>query len=426
MARHKFSSKYDNLHVLQALADIARDACPADPHALTKPQFNAGAATSTEHPDLPQAEAIKRRFPTRSWRQIVAIALVTEKAQHKVVGGLMKTEEVELSEEEAVEALELVARRLGVRTLSRNAYELGRGEIERGSRARRPGAHVFLPNEHQIATAFGGRNDSWKKAIDASGLERPPSSTVQRGADPLDALDWALEVHGCLLTHGELAVFARAEGFQLAKIALPMAEYRARLRERRAARGLATPDAPPPPAGRPDYSQPSGRELPPALQTARPKKYDWTEADCVEAFVRFLDDPDRGAKVSRRVYLAWVAKHPGEPWPSSFERYGGFAAIREKAQRWRRRPELAVAARAQPPATRRRRKESSGPRKPLPWEEELLAAIRSFSEPVSRPHLVELLGWPENIVTKRLVLLHKHGLIRKATPGTKRARWVVV
>ena len=64
---------------------------------------------------------------------------------------------------------------------------------------------------------------------------------------------------------------------------------------------------------------------------------DWTREECVEAFIRFLDDLPAGWSAGRTTTSSGRPAEMIEPWTKAFERHGGFAAIRGEAREERRR-----------------------------------------------------------------------------------------
>jgi len=141
----------------------------------------------------------------------------------------------------------------------------------------------------------------------------PSRWTWQRdGLDVVEALDLCITTHGCLPTRTELEAFARANRFAMNT------------------RGEPTPASAPPKAERPNYPQAfehivNDTKLPHAV------KKRWSKPRCLEWLIEFLLWLPPALPPTSDTYKGFSEARPGAPWLRSFERYGGFTALRTEA-----------------------------------------------------------------------------------------------
>jgi hypothetical protein len=236
-------------------------------------------------------------------------------------------------------ALQLVAGRLGVDTLSGLAYDAERGVLLReDTRDWLHGRRLRLPSANTIRLAAGG----WNAALQAAGLKAhaPPLPTVRQVVvSRLDVMDRFHDHYGEQPSHKALEDFARGN-----KIAMSSEGQRkwsetvAEWRQSRVDRGLGEPrvvdyrrlrDANGRPVKAPDYSADVGAARPGEFL----RKGAWAGEDlCVGWVARYLATLAGGEASTERGYEAWVRENPGAPYASRFRQHGGWDAVRRKAQ----------------------------------------------------------------------------------------------
>jgi hypothetical protein len=125
-----------------------------------------------------------------------------------------------LTEDYAVFALRLVARRLGAETVTRSAYN---AEAERVLAHGRGAAALALPNADQIVTLLRG----WTRALRLARLAPVSKSSPggERAPSIIELLDLCFEAHGTQPTVSELEVFARAKNLPHGRRDKPWQDY---------------------------------------------------------------------------------------------------------------------------------------------------------------------------------------------------------
>jgi hypothetical protein len=324
---------YDDYALVAAVGEVCNYCSPHDPENLTQARFNDGRAAAG-HPDLPEAKHIAARLRL-PWRTLTALATDPERDIEKSIGTQFGEELRPPSREEVVAALLLAAPEFKSRTA--DEYTTIRAELlAADSRKWRHGRQLHLPNANQIRHAAG----DWDTALGWAGL--PP---VRRGAEAsgiaiVDALERCVEIHGALPIEPELRAFARAPGFALTRPRQPWNEYVRELRARRRAKGLATP-ALLPKAERPDFTIVDDPNATADFVSAAPSaKRSFSDEDCVEAVIRFLDwletQPSRERRPTQVRYRRFHDLHPDTPAASTIGRFGGLAKLLALARKERR------------------------------------------------------------------------------------------
>ncbi|HEU4973837.1 MAG TPA: hypothetical protein VFT50_02015 [Baekduia sp.] len=315
----RYSTRFDDLLLLDAVVAVAALADPPNGIAVTQRSFDPARHRSDGFADAPTARQIVAVLGLR-WEAVLQVAHAPAADRSHYLAVLQRDAAVDwLTDDVVASALRVVARRLGHDTLTPIAYRGERAVVVAADAARhRHGGALRLPTENQI-TAHAG---SWDAALELAGLEerrRGGSSPTGRSFDEL--LDLCFDAHGTEPTAGELELFARANGLRHGRRRRPWPAIVAEWKERRADAGLPVPDRPPPKKKRPDYAAPIAR-----LQGADGRLNRWTLEDCVEAMARYLAEPGT-RRPSQRGYDEWVRRTDGVPWSSVLGRYGGFDAV---------------------------------------------------------------------------------------------------
>ena len=305
-----FTSRYPTARLPDIVGTVALAADPDHPEIVSQRAWDA-ARIKTEFRDAPSARAICDRLGM-SWPEVTKLAQTAVGERRRRVGrGGGDYIADWLTPENAIAALRLVARSLGVTELGRDAYARERTRMLAADRpAYRHGRQLLLPTADQILSLLG-----WPEALSAAGLSpgRAGVPTGARRAVPvIDLLDLCYDAHGTLPTKMEMRAFTtanalpyhfEAEGRSWKEI---VDEWKARRRER----GEVVPDGPPPKDERPNYRK---RVLPPRPGEEKPRGYwDKNEQACVEAVAAFLAGLGPGDSDGSVAYARWTRK-PGRP-----------------------------------------------------------------------------------------------------------------
>jgi hypothetical protein len=264
-----------------------------------------------------------------SWRDVLRLAHSPSETHAHRLGRVQSEPEQEwLTEDHIAFSLRLVALRLGVESVSPVQYRAERDQLMALDRSRSHGTKLRLPTDEQIRIAA----DGWDRALALAKLA-PRSGLGDQGqgkyaATTEDVLDRAYEAHGTELTSKEIWTFVKANG-------IPYSRERTRLwgecvdawKQQRRARGLDTPDGPPPRGQRPDYSLHVGAGRPGERRIPRRHSIE----DCVSAVVEYLEQMPSGARSTKLGYQAWAAQ-AGAPGYSVFDQHGGWGRLRKLAQ----------------------------------------------------------------------------------------------
>lgn len=315
--------------LIQGVQHVSEIASPLDPRRVSQRAFDVACAYS-DFPDLPAARNIARSLGL-AWADVLALAHEPESGLAQRLGRKqMHDIEDYLSAEHVAYVVRLVALRLGKRILSLSDYSTERAAMLRRDRVRwLHGGQLILPNEAQVITVMG----SWEQALASAGLtapqvERGDSSKMHAPTIP-DLLERFHAHHGVQPTIRDLRTFAHANGIPFPNMsAVRFNDAVAEWKARRAAQGLPSPLAPPPPSERADYTRDVGAARPgeKRRETAHP-----LEA-CVEWMRRYLEGLPASARSTRRSYRDWARQH-GAPAPKLLDtKHGGFSHVRSLAQ----------------------------------------------------------------------------------------------
>lgn len=204
----------------------------------------------------PTANAIRARLRAPSWK-ILLETIFSDSAdvfqevwrwREGVVRG-------RFTERDATEAVRAAAAFLRQDSVNPGEYAYARVALQ----ARDPTGRTRLPTLRQLMYYGGGKwnlGGTWDRLLDSASLAR--GRTEVQPLTVAEALDACVSAHGTLPTKRELRRFVRANRLRVGDgtVTRHGAEEHHDLRQRRAARGLTTPEAPPPLAERPDYDTP--------------------------------------------------------------------------------------------------------------------------------------------------------------------------
>lgn len=335
---HRPASEFEPLALLQIVRQVAESSLADDPWRLSTRSWDRARERNESCADVPAARRICEhlRLP---WEKVRVLAFITDHGQRVALGHALRDAETDwLTDEYCSFALNLIARREGVPTLTPGQYRTGCQAMVGAERNRRSIARrIPMPTAEQIEIKAG----SWDEALADAGLAPRHGLGGQHArvgpVSLVNVLDRCYEHHGTEPTLGELVLFARANGipFPRKERGRAYSSYVTEWKDGRAARGLGAPDGPPPKCERPDYSYDVGAALP----GERRAKGAWADGnEVMEWVMRYLGELKARDRASQRAYDAWARKQDGAPWASVLERHGGWVAVREEAwQRLRQR-----------------------------------------------------------------------------------------
>lgn len=323
--------------LLDAVRAVARHLPAASRATMTQAQFDA-ARSARGHASCPTAKQVAARLKM-PWREVVGLALDVKARRASRLGWRTAGPRMRWTDEEIIEALTLVADRLGRRTLTIVQYAMERdrvlAEARRGYRNRRP---IDLPSEHAILVV----TKDWRRALRLAGLASSTDYKHFAGWPLKKALDWFVEQQGRRPTFTELDAYAKKYDVALARREhfdsdpprtfddlylevmaergeepLPLTKF---LRDRSPWQpGSRPPDAP------------------------HRKRADWTRQEVVAALRRFLAERRPGGHPTTDEYYDWLSLGGDGPYYASLKKHGGWE-------------QLVGAARKKPRAKRRTRK----------------------------------------------------------------------
>lgn len=320
------ASSYDPLALLHVVHAVAAAAGGQADEAMSTRAWDRARPPSEAHGDAPAARRIGEALGL-PWATVWRLAFMEGHAQVVALGAAQRDRDAEewLTREHCDFALQLVARRLGVLTLTPTEYRV---ECEQVMASRGRGRGLRLPTENEIRVLY----PSWDKALAHAGLRARVGRGGQRArvgpAAIVDVLERCFAHYGVEPTARDLEVFARANGIPFPRREKPWPEYLAEWKADRRERGLPVPDGPPPKRERPDYDQDVGAARP----GERRARYTWDDFDEVVDWVARYLAQLRGVRASQRGYNDWARQQEGAPWSGAFERHGGWGAVRRAAQ----------------------------------------------------------------------------------------------
>jgi hypothetical protein len=357
------ASAFEPLVLLHMVRDIAEAGGGEHPERISTRAWDAARPLSQAFPDAPPARRICEHLGL-PWGKVRELAFLPHSAQPIALGKALNERQGQwLTPEYSDYVLALVARRLGVRTLTPSGYRVERARMLAADRRSTHGGQLRLPTEEQIAAVAG----SWDRALGHAGLGGRPAQGQQpprrRPLTIIEALERCYEHYETEPTSMELDAFAKANGIPLARDRTrTWASYITDWKDGRRAAGLPVPDGPPPRHRRWDYTQNIGAAQPGERRRARR-----TREELVEWLVRYLDQLRPRQRSTERGYNDWAAAQTGAPSSSAFDAHGGWNVLRAEAQAERRQRGRAVPGVEPQPsipetaALKRRRAPTAGP-----------------------------------------------------------------
>ena len=328
----RFAASHDLRTLADVVAAVARAAAPGRPERVTQRAYDAARA-SAGHPDAPRAAQTAVRF-SLSWAEVLALALDPELKLDLAIGKRYGEEEKPwLGADDVRVALRIVANRLGKKTLTPGDYRAERTRLrEQAALARRHRVEPPLPTEGQLLRVAS----SWDKALEIAGLApRPRDQPTHAGMSVIDALELALEAHGCLPSEAALQAFVKANGLPLARRTESFTETVELLRERRADWGKWTPAGPLAYAVRRragiDFGTLVGG-LGLAVDESRRRRR-WTRAECLAALQQWQAELPAATRPTQRAYQDSSRGRADLPALTSIQVWGKWSEMVAEARR---------------------------------------------------------------------------------------------
>lgn len=323
----KPASAYEPLDLLDVVQAVAQAARAPDPSTISQRAWDAGREGA--YADVPSARAIAA-FLKLPWEKVRELAFSSGPGRSIALGrGLGREQQDWLTPEYASFALNLVAQRLGKRSVSPSEYTQAVETLLAEDNAHwLHGRKLLLPNAEQLRVAAG----TWDAALHAAGLHDSQSIGYGRKKAPpniIEILERCFEAHGTEPTASDSEIFARANAIPYPRKKQAWATYVSEWKEQRRSKGLAVPDRPPPTSERPDYSLDVGAGL-----SGERRMEDRKDFDAAVAWaMRYLAQLRPGERATQRGYNAWAVTQDGAFYNSSFQRHhGGWAKVRDAAR----------------------------------------------------------------------------------------------
>ncbi len=327
------------LILLRGVREVSALANPVSPTTVSQRAFDAAAEAvrsgSAMHVSLPAARRIAERLGL-PWRDVVVVAHEPEARQNQLLAVKARESAQDwLTAEHVSVALALVARRLGVDSVTTVQYRVERASLLAQDRARwLHGRWLLLPDDEQIIACAG----SWDAALNLAGLkltrERGPAPSRPSAPPLIDLLERFHDEHGAQPSARALRAFARGNGVpypseRSQRFGAAVAEWVASRR----ARGLPEPSIVKRVGGRgkraPDYSGDVG-----AGRAGERRRRKWTRKSCTAAVALYLAQLRHGERSTERGYADWAAAQPrgNAPAIATIQSLGGWEAVRREAQ----------------------------------------------------------------------------------------------
>jgi hypothetical protein len=359
-ATKRFAPRYDQLALLAVVRAVSSYAAahanpPKAPTAITQVEYDSARSDAGFAPS-------KRAFRIcaqlgASWAKVLETAHLEGRPLAQTAGKLGPQLRALLTEDEVVEALQAVARRLHVETLRPHEYdrELAVTELEQ-SRAWLHGSSIPLfPSSSRIDTQFG-----WDAALELAGLVRRAAPARPAKLRPRGTWTLTRCVESLMTALEEAA--ERKPGTKL--------------------------------------TQPVYRELAAGRADLAPMG---TITFCARVH-------DTTFSAIRNELIAWrAAGAVGEPRIL-------IEAREIDALPTEDRP-ASVRSRAR---TQERRRERIAQETREPWADELLAALAELGEPVAMKDVLAQLRWDRNKTVRRMRKLEEAGRVERVNHGTSR------
>jgi hypothetical protein len=328
----KFDSTLTDLERYDVIAAVALHGRPDNPEKITMRGWD-DARAGAGFPDAPTARAMTMYFVGRGWAQILSDALSNHRNLTQVEAKRTASEErSDLDFRHVRFAIRSAALARSQETISETEYAETRDKMIAADKRRPTGGLMerLMPTVGQIRFLLGNGPNAWVKAVeDVAGLRPPVQKTQPKGMSLVDAYVLYVEVASARCGRHELIRFARDSGFKLSS-KLKGAKWSSierQVAERLAADGLQMP------------AKNIGRGAKPIADLALvPVEYHQVEETieitrdvCIAALRHFHGLLPKRAKRTRAAYIREVPNHPEWPWPNHFDKWGGFAALRDEA-----------------------------------------------------------------------------------------------
>jgi hypothetical protein len=322
---------------------VTRYAAPAAPHDVPPSGFDA-ARTAAGHPRLPAAKQIVRRLRL-GWYELLELVHAPSGGNlNQRLGVARRAAPREVTLDEVIVALRLIAARTGLKGLWPARYAVEREAVvaEQGrSHGHATPSMAALPTVAQIEVQFG-----WAKACRAAGLDEPDRQADRiRGLSQVEVTDRFIDDIGCLPWGiSAIARYARARDIPTVKLRA-VDRYVQEVAALRAAVGKWTPPQPPPRGARPGDTVVDRPQDQTGAHLARPgpaasrsrRKRSWDNLDAVVAGLAEAYRRDGADPLTQKLHRRLASEAHGEiPNPSVVDRAARAhgttaAAIRRRA-----------------------------------------------------------------------------------------------
>jgi len=328
----KFDSTLTDLERYDVIAAVALHGQPDTPEKIPMRRWD-DARAGAGFPDAPTARAMTMHFVGRGWAQILSDALSNHRNLTQVEAKRTASEErSDLDFRHVRFAIRSAALARSQETINEHEYAETREKMVAADKRRTSGGLMerLMPTVGQIRFLLGDGPNAWVKAVeDVAGLRPPVQKTQPKGMSFVEAYLLYVEVAAAKCGRHELIRFARESGFKLSS-KLKGAKWSSierQVAERLAADGKQMP------------AKNIGRGAKPIADLALvPVEYHQVEETikitretCIAALREFHRLLPKRAKRTRAAYIREVPNHPEWPWPNHFDKWGGFAALRDEA-----------------------------------------------------------------------------------------------
>jgi hypothetical protein len=327
----KFDSSLTDLERYDVIAAVALHGRLDTPEKITMRSWDAARA-GAGFPDAPTARAMTMHFG-RGWAQILSDALSNHRNLTQVEAKRTGSEDrSDLDFRHVRFAIRSAALARLQDTISETEYAETREKMIAADNRRATGGLMerLMPTVGQIRHLLGNGPDAWVKAVeDVAGLRPPVQKAPPKGMTLVEAYVLYVDVAAAKCGRHELIRFARDSGFKLSSKlkGATWVSIERQVAERLAADGKQMP------------AKNIGRGAKPIADLALvPAEYHQVEETititrdtCIVALREFHGLLPKRAKRTRAAYIREVPNHPQWPWPNHFDKWGGFAALRDEA-----------------------------------------------------------------------------------------------
>jgi len=384
--------RLDPLQLLQAVHEISLLVDPDQPTKTTQRAFDTARSQSQRFPNVPRAKRITEQLAMPWSEVLTIAHEPESGHAQRLAYQEAEDKQDWLTEQYIGFVLRFVAERLGQKTIGPDEYSLERDRMLREDHKRwLHGRQLLLPTEMQIRVALANKVDrqesaravktrtrartrvataaerqtqsreeavtrraikasenttekvrwtrrkisrtgAWNIALELAGLEArvKPGGSKKRAISTSELLERCYEIYNVQPTSGEVVIFASANSIPYSPT-LETGKWSERVetwKSERRARGLETPDRPPPMDRRPDYTKDVG-----AARPGERSKQNWRKVEnCVKYVVIYLEQLPAGRKPGQADYARWATTQTHAPYNKAFSQHGGWTPIRKLAQ----------------------------------------------------------------------------------------------